>query len=179
MSTSITSLERLPSREGKEVWPLSAGCARRKGFRLNRPLASHLDLMRLARPYQCACLCTVELKGKPVGACLTLRDRTTAWRLLAALDPETLQGQPSPSVPMHWRVMRDLYRVGLVHYNFGPGAGGVGQFKQQFAPRRSECPPPVCLAINERLYVRGLRGVLPVSRVVEPALRTLAGGCSR
>ena len=136
----------------QSVWPLFMSCAKRKGFELYRPPDAYMEIVRLARPYKCVRIYIASLRGVPVEALFIIRDRSTAFCYLAALQLDRLQGKPSPSVLLHWRAMRDLYHEGCRYYSFGPGEGGVGQFKMLFSPQRVTYPPPVTLIINQPLY---------------------------
>lgn len=133
------------------VWPLFQGLSKRKGFRY-RPLASYLDLIRLARSQQCVRIYAAHLEGNPVGAILIIRDRINSCYMSGALDTDALQGQESPSCLLHWRAMRDLYRLGVRYYFLGTRSGLVYRFKQQFRPTERVIPPPVILVINRAGY---------------------------
>jgi hypothetical protein len=151
------------------VWPLFQALAERKGFRY-RPLASYLDLLRLAEPGRCATLYTASLEGRSVGAILVLRDRTTAHYISGALDVTALGDGASPSCLLHWRAMRDLYQQGARFYNLGTRSGAVEQFKRKFRPLEVIHPSPVTLILNPTLYALWCASVL---RVMPPLWRSV------
>lgn len=156
----------------KQAWPLLVECGRRKGFHLQKSLEVYLQMLRLARPHGCVRIYQCRHAGKPVQYGLILRDRDRAWNLLLARDPHALQSQPSPGPLMHWQVMRDMRRDGVVQYNLGLAVGTVGRFKQQFHPRVQTYPPPVTLAINPWLYSAWISS-LPVTKFLMPAVQRI------
>jgi hypothetical protein len=133
------------------VWPLFLALSDRKGFRY-RPLASYLDLIRLAQPHQSARLYTAYLGQKPIEAILIVRDRMTSHYMSGALDVNALQGEASPSCLLHWQAMRDFFRLGVKYYNLGTRSGTVYQFKSQFRPLEKIGSPPVTLVISPGMY---------------------------
>ncbi|MFB3812897.1 MAG: lipid II:glycine glycyltransferase FemX [Terriglobales bacterium] len=154
-------------------WGTFLECSRRRQFHFHRGLEHYLKLLELARPHNCARVYTASLNGRALAASLVVRDRDTAFCYLAALDVSGLEGRPTPAFLLHWRAMRDLYKVGVCHYNFGPGTGKVGFFKQQFSPRTITYPPPVTLVTNRFLYALWC-AVLPGLRRAWPAVKPLA-----
>ena len=146
------------------AWPLFQRLSKRKGFRY-RPLASYLDLIRLARLHQCVRFYVASLKKDPVAAILVVRDRVNSCYMSGALDTDALQGLESPSCLLHWRAMRDFYRLGAKHYFLGTRSGLVYQFKRQFRPCERVIPPPVILVLNRgsyRLWSAAIRNLLPL-----------------
>jgi lipid II:glycine glycyltransferase (peptidoglycan interpeptide bridge formation enzyme) len=156
----------------ESVWPLFISCAKRKGFELYRSTDAYLEIVRLARPYKCVRIYTANLNDVPVEALFIIRDRSTAFCYLAALQLDRLQGKATPSVLLHWRAMRDLYNEGCRYYSFGPGEGGVGQFKMQFSPQRVTYPPPLTVIVNQPIY-RAWSAVKPGLVSVWPTLKLL------
>jgi GNAT acetyltransferase-like protein len=133
------------------VWPLFQGLSTRKKFRY-RPLASYLELIRLAQSYDCVRLYVASLKDRPVASILILRDRLNAVYMSGALENAALDGKESPACLLHWKAMRDLYRDGVKYYSLGTRSGAVYQFKRQFRPRERVIPPPVILVMNRNRY---------------------------
>jgi hypothetical protein len=148
----------------KTVWPLFQGLSTRKGFRY-RPLASYLELIRLAQSQQCVRLYLASLKGDPVAAILIVRDRTNSVYMSGALETAALGGRESPACLLHWRAMRDLYRLGVKYYSLGTRSGVVYQFKRQFRPYERVMPPPVILVMNRgryRVWSTAVRNLIPL-----------------
>ncbi len=117
-----------------EAWPLFVACSKRKRFAMNRSLESYLEMIRLARPYECARTYTVYSDGHAIGAAFVVRDRDTAVALRAAAELK----KPSCSALMHWVAMRDMFHSGARYYSLGP-ASRVNRFKGRFSPRRVLC----------------------------------------
>jgi hypothetical protein len=159
---SASSLQRL--------WPLYQECARRKHFRLERPLSFYLDLMRGGQLYNRARLYSVSLHGNIVGSTLVFRDRTTAHCLLAAFDAD----HRNSAALLHWRSMRDMYRLGATRYNMGPGPGTLARFKSEFCPCPTTYPGPLTMVLNRTLFRLWRRGFVPMAKQLQPMLRKLA-----
>jgi hypothetical protein len=147
-------------------WFLYRDCARRKGFRLERPLTVYMEILRRARSHNCARVYSVHLRGKPVGSALAVRDKASAHCLLAAFAPEHRHA----AVFLHWKAMRDMYGLGAPNYNFGPGPGSLARFKQQFAARGAACPAPVTLVLNDKLFKVWWKVLYPLARLLRPSL---------
>jgi len=152
-----------------EAWPLFVACSKRKQFTMNRPMESYLEMIRLARPYECARTYTVYSDGQAIGATLVVRDRNTAVALRAAAELR----KPSCSALMHWVAMRDMFHAGVRYYSFGPASPPVSRFKDRFFPRRVLYPPPVTVEIAPR-FCRIWRAALPSLVAIAPGLRWLA-----
>lgn len=152
-----------------DLWPLYQECARRKHFRLERPLSVYMQTMKLAQPHDCARIYSVHLNGKAVGSTLVVRDGTTAHCILAAFDAAHRQS----AVFLHWETMRDMYRMGAHHYNLGPGPGSLARFKAQFARYRVAYPAPVTVVLKENWFRLWWKLVFPVARRLRPVLRKL------
>lgn len=152
------------------VWPLFVSLSERKDFRY-RPLSSYLDMVRLAQPYQCVRLYVAALEKQPVAAILIVRDRTTAYYISGALDVNALQDKPSPACELHWRAMRDFFKLGAKYYHLGTRSGEVYQFKRQFHPVERVNPPPLTLVINPTLYRLWSAAVLPVALPLWPRVK--------
>jgi hypothetical protein len=147
-------------------WFLYRDCARRKGFRLERPLSVYMEIMCRARLHDCARVYSVHLRGEAVGSVFAVRDKSSAHCLLAAFAP----GHRHAAVFLHWKAMRDMYRLGAPNYNFGPGPGSLARFKQQFAPRGAACPAPVTMVLNEPLFKFWWKALYPLARLMRPSL---------
>ncbi len=146
------------------VWPLFQELSTRKGFRY-RPLASYLELIRLAQAHQCVRLYVASLKGNPVAAILIVRDRSNSVYMSGALETAALDGKESPACLLHWKAMRDLYRAGVKYYSLGTRSGAVYQFKRQFRPCERVIPAPVILVMNKskyRLWSAAVRHLMPL-----------------
>ena len=152
-----------------EAWRLFIADSKRKGFTLNRPVESYLEMVRLARPHECARTYTVYSNGHAIGAAFVVRDRNTAVMLRTAAELT----KPSCSALMHWVAMRDMFRAGACHYSFGPADPPVNRYYHRFRPRRVLCPPPVTMEIMPR-FCHIWHAVLPGLVAIKPALRWLA-----
>jgi hypothetical protein len=152
-----------------QAWPIYQGCARRKHFRLERPLSVYMETMRLARKHNCVRLYSVHLNGKTVGSTLVFRDRDMAHCLLAAFDAD----HRNAAVFLHWHAMRDMYRMGARRYNLGPGPGSLARFKQQFCEQPAASPGVLTLVLNENLFGIWRKLIFPVARDLRPILRKI------
>ena len=162
-----------------EVWPLYRASALRKGYSLRRPRIAYKEMVRLAQPHGCARVYKVNLDGRLVETCLVFRDRETAFCVLAAMDAEALRNLPSPSVLMHWRAMRDFFRMGARRYNFSWGGGSLARFKNQFSPRLQTYPPPVTLILRPRVCRVWLDVIMPLLRGAEGSLGRILSWAGR
>lgn len=163
------------SPEGlKKAWPLYQDCARRKHFRLERPLSVYMETMRLAGAHRGARLYTASMNGKMVGSTLVFRDRITAHSVLAAFHAEHRHA----AVLLHWNSMRDMYRLGASRYNMGPGPGSLARFKQQFCEHPTVYPGAVTAVLNESLY-RWWKRIFPVAKGLRPTLRRIVSRVKR
>lgn len=152
-----------------EVWPLYQDCAKRKNFRLERPLSIYQETMRLARAHQCVRLYSAWRDGKIIGSTLVFRDHVSAHSLIAAFEGE----QRHAAVFLHWHAMRDMHRLGARRYNLGPGPGSLARFKQQFCEHPVSYPGAITVTLNESLF-RVWRNVLfPLARRLRPTLRRM------
>jgi Acetyltransferase (GNAT) domain len=154
----------------QQIWPLYQECARRKHFRLERPLSFYMDLMGGAQTYNGARLYTTSLNGQVVGSTLSFRDRTTAHCVLAAFDAE----HRTSAALLHWRSMRDMYRLGATSYNMGPGPGTLARFKSEFCPYPTSYPGALTMVLNRSLFGLWRRGFVPMAKQLQPMLRKLA-----
>jgi hypothetical protein len=154
----------------QQVWHLYQECARRKHFRLERPLSFYVELMRGAQFYNRTRLYTVSLGGKIVGSTLVLRDQTTAHCLLAAFDNE----HKNSAAFLHWNSMRDMYRMGARRYNLGPAPGSLARFKGQFCKEPVRYPGPLTIVLKEGLFRLWGRAFVPMAKQLQPMLRKLA-----
>jgi hypothetical protein len=153
----------------EQAWPIYQNCARRKQFRLERPLSVYMEAMRLAQANDCARVYSLQLNGETVGSTLVFRDGTTAHCILAAFESEHRQA----AVLLHWHSMRDMYRMGAKRYNFGPGPGSLARFKRQFCPNPVAYPPALTLVLNETLFGFWRKAIFPVAKKLRPTLRSL------
>jgi len=149
-----------------EHWPLYQDCARRKGFRLERPLSFYAQILRRARRHNCARVYSVHSDGEVVGSAFVVRDSGSAHCLLAAFAPEHRHA----AVFLHWKAMRDMFRLGPRNYNFGPGPGSLARFKQQFAKRGAACPGPVTIVLNDPLFRLWWKVLFPLAMLVKPVV---------
>ncbi|HEY6770024.1 MAG TPA: GNAT family N-acetyltransferase [Candidatus Sulfotelmatobacter sp.] len=149
------------------LWPLYQECARRKHFRLERPLSVYMEAMRMARSGGCAQVFAVYLNGRPVGSTLIFRDRDTAHCMLAAFEADHRQS----AVFLHWNCMRYMYAQGATRYNMGPGPGTLARFKEQFSRRGLECPAPITLVLKEGWFRVWMKAVFPLAKKLRPILR--------
>jgi hypothetical protein len=152
-----------------KAWPIYQDCARRKNFRLERPLSVYMETMRLAREHNCVRLYSVHKDGRMVGSTLVFRDRDTAHSLLAAFDA----GHRNAAVPLHWNAMRDMYRMGARRYNLGPGPGSLARFKRQFCAQSAASPGVLTVVLNESLFGIWRNLIFPVARSMRPILRKI------
>ncbi len=152
-----------------EAWPLYQDCARRKHFRLERPLSVYQETMRLAREHHCVRIYSLHLNGEMVGSTLVFRDRTMAHCLLAAFAP----GHRHAAVLLHWRAMRDMYTLGAQQYNLGPAPGSLARFKQQFCQSPKIYPPAVTLVLNDFLFGVWRKAIFPLAKSLRPTLRKI------
>lgn len=159
----------------KEAWPLYQDCARRKHFRLERPLSVYMETMRLAQGHNCARLYSAYLNGQMVGSTLVFRDRTIAHCLLAAFHVEHRHA----AVMLHWQSMRDMYRLGASQYNLGPGPGSLARFKQQFCAGPTMYPGAVTAIFNESLYKVWRNLFFSVAENLRPMLRRIVSYVKR
>ncbi len=151
------------------AWPLYQDCARRKHFRLERPLSVYQETMRQAQAHGCVSIYSAYLKGKLVGSTLVFRDGTMAHSLLASFD----NGHRQAAVFLHWNAMRDMYRRGARRYNLGPGPGSLARFKQQFCEHPIASPGLLTMVMNDSLFNVWSKAVFPVARSLRPTLRKL------
>lgn len=151
-------------------WPLFQECARRKHFRLERPLSFYMETMRLARAHNRVRLYTVRWNGSVVGSTLIFRDRTTAYCQLAAFDA----GHKQSAAFLHWHSMRDMYRMGARRYNLGPGPGSLARFKQQFCKYPVRYPAPLTIVLKEGWFRLWRKAFVPVAKQLQPVLRQIA-----
>lgn len=156
-------------------WPLYQECARRKHFRLERPLSVYMQTMRLAQAHNCVRLYSVRLNGKLVGSTLVFRDRTTAHCQLAAFEAKHRQS----AVFLHWNAMRDMYRQGAHRYNLAPGPGALARFKQQFCQTPVTYPGPLTVVFKENWFRLWMKFVFPVAKRLRPALRGIVSHLKR
>jgi len=157
------------------AWPLYQDCARRKHFRLERPLSVYQEAMRLAKAHGCVRLYSVYLDGKMVGSSLVFRDRTTAHSLLAAFDCEHRHS----AVFLHWHGMRDMYRLEARRYNLGPAPGSLARFKQQFCEHPVSYPGALTVVLKEGWFRVWQRAIFPAARGLRPTLRRIVSNVKR
>ncbi len=153
-----------------DAWPLYQECARRKHFRLERPLSFYMETMRLARAHNRVRLYSVRLNSKRVGSTLVFRDRTTAHCQLAAFEAEHKQS----AAFLHWHSMRDMYRIGASRYNLGPGPGSLARFKQQFCQYPHRYPAPLTIVLKQNWFRLWRKAFVPLAQQLQPVLRQLA-----
>jgi hypothetical protein len=151
-------------------WPLYLECARRKHFRIERPLSVYMETMRLARSHDGVRLYSASWKGRVVGSTLVFRDRATAHCQLAAFDAEHRQS----AAFLHWHSMRDMCRMGARRYNLGPGPGSLARFKQQFCKHPVRYPGPLTVVLKEGWFRLWRKALVPMARHLRPALRKVA-----
>jgi hypothetical protein len=154
----------------QQLWPLYQECARRKHFRLERPLSFYVDLMRGAQLYDRVRLYRVSSNGETVGSTLVLRDRTTAHCLLAAFDAE----HRNSAALLHWRCMRDMYALGATSYNMGPAPGKLARFKSEFCPKATHYPGPLTIVLKRDWFEIWRRAFVPMAKQLRPMLRKVA-----
>lgn len=157
-----------------KAWPLYKACAQRKNFRLERPLSVYMETMRLARPYGCVRLYSVEAEGKVAGSALVFRDSTTAHCLIAAFERE----HQHAAVFLHWHAMRDMHRIGARRYNLGPGPGSLARFKRQFCAEPVSYPGAITMVLKEDWF-RVWKVLFPAAKSLRPTLRRLITCVSR
>lgn len=148
------------------LWPLYQECAHRKGFRLERPLSVYMEILRWAQPHHCARVFSVLLNGETVGSTLVVRDGVSAHCILAAFVREHRKS----AVFLHWKSMRDLYRLGVKNYNLGPGPGSLARFKQQFSAQRVAYPGSITMVLNEWKFQVWKTAFFPIAKFVRPVL---------
>jgi lipid II:glycine glycyltransferase (peptidoglycan interpeptide bridge formation enzyme) len=138
-----------------KVWPMFEKLALRKGFELSkRSLAGWLEVFRQAGKHDCAKLYQAFLDGECIQSIFVIKYGNTAEYMLGALDIERLNKRVSPGCLLHWRAMRDFYKLGCSVYNLG-GPGNkeqVYQFKRKFHPVLYVNPEPVTLVLNSQHY---------------------------
>jgi len=149
-----------------KLWPLYQECSRRKGFRLERPLSVYMEMLRRARPHNCARVYSTRLDGKAVGSAVVVRDGKSAHCVLAAFAREHRRS----AVFLHWKSMRDMARLGARNYNLGPGPGSLARFKQQFAQQRVAYPGPLTMVLNKNSFQVWWKALYPVAKFLRPAL---------
>jgi hypothetical protein len=157
-----------------DAWPLHQQCARRKQFRLERPLSVYMETVRLAQVHNCVRVYSAHLAGKMVGTALVFRDRGSAHCLLAAFDARHRHA----AVFLHWHAMRDMYRMGARRYNLGPGPGSLARFKRQFCQHPVSYPGALTIVLRENLY-RMWKVVFPVAKGLRPTLRKIISRVQR
>jgi len=157
-----------------ESWPLHQQCARRKHFRLERPLSVYMETVRLAQAHNCVRVYSAHRDGKMVGTALVFRDRGTAHCLLAAFDARHRHA----AIFLHWHAMRDMYHMGARRYNLGPGPGSLARFKRQFCQHPVSYPGALTLVLKENLY-RTWKAVFPVAKSLRPVLRLMVSCIQR
>jgi len=150
-------------------WPLYEDCARRKQFRLERPLSFYMQTIRLARPHNCVRLYSVLLQGRVVGSTLIFRDGLTAHCQLAALEAHHRQA----AVFLHWHAMRDMYRLGARRYNLGPAPGSLARFKRQFCQHPLTYPGPLTVVLRENSFRIWWKFLFPLAKRFRPVLRKI------
>jgi hypothetical protein len=158
-----------------QLWPLYQECSQRKHFRLERPLSVYMEMLRLARPHDCARIYSVWLNGKVVGSTLVVRDRTSAHCVLAAFDAAHRQS----AAFLHWMSMRNMYRLGAHRYNLAPGPGSLARFKQQFTRRTVAYPGPLTVVLKENWFRVWSTAVFPVAKSLRPMLRSIVSRVHR
>jgi hypothetical protein len=152
-----------------KAWPIYQDCARRKHFRLERPLSVYMETMRRAQAHECVRLYSVLINGKIVGSTLVFRDRDMAHCQLAAFDAEHRQA----AVFLHWHAMRDMYRRGARRYNLGPGPSSLARFKQQFSKQPARSPGVLTVVLNKGLFQIWRKVVFPIAKRLRPTLRKI------
>jgi len=152
-----------------EAWPLYQDCARRKHFRLERPLSVYMETVRLAQSHNCVRVYSACINGKMVGSALVFRDHAMAHCLLAAFDPEHRHA----AVFLHWHAMRDMYRLGARRYNLGPAPGSLARFKEQFCQHPVTYPGALTVVLNEGLFRVWQKAVFPLAKSLRPMLRKI------
>ncbi len=157
------------------AWHLYLDCARRKQFRIERPLSVYMETIRQARPHGCVGVYSAYLNGKLVGSNLVFRDATAAHSHIAAFDPEHRHA----AVLLHWHAMRDMYRRGTRFYNMGPGPGTLAQFKQQFCEQPVSYPAAMTVVLNEPLFKIWRKTIFPVAKTLRPTLRKIVSHLKR
>jgi hypothetical protein len=158
-----------------QAWPLYQECARRKHFRLERPLSVYMETIRQGQAHDCVRIYSVLLNGKVVGNAVVLRDRTTAHCWLAAFETEHRQA----AVFLHWNAMRDMHHVGVNRYNFGPGPGSLARFKQQFTQTPVSYPGPLTVVLKQNWFKVWWKWIFPVAKRLRPTLISLMATISR
>jgi hypothetical protein len=158
-----------------QAWPLYQDCARRKHFRLERPLSVYQETIRLAQAHDCVRVYSAHLNGKMVGSTLVFRDRTIAHSLLACFDADHRHA----AVFLHWRAMRDMYRLGARRYNLGPGPGSLARFKQQFCETPVAYPAALTVVLNQSLFQIWRKVIFPIAKGLRPTLRKIVSHIKR
>jgi len=126
--------------------------------------------MRGAQRHQSTRLYTVSQNGKTVGSTLVFRDRTTAHCLLAAFDAD----HRNSAALLHWRSMRDMYRLGASRYNMGPGPGTLARFKSEFCPYPTHYPGALTVVLKKDSFRLWRKAFVPMAKQLQPMLRKLA-----
>jgi hypothetical protein len=157
----------------KESWPLFLALSEKKGVRVyNRPMESYFEMLSLAKPHRAARIYTARLNGVLVESIVIIRDGATAHYVAGALDTGALgeHRNASPTTLLHWKAMRDFYKLGVRNYSLGLTMYG---FKEKFRPRQRDFPAPVSVILRPSLY-RAWVALEPRIRRHGPTLRTLA-----
>jgi hypothetical protein len=154
----------------EQAWRLYQECARRKQFRVERPLSFYQELMQGARLNRLMRLYTVRVEGKIVGSTLIFRDRTTAHCQLAAFEAD----HRDSATFLHWHSMRDMHRMGVERYNLGPGPGSLARFKSMFSPHPVQYPSPLTVVLKENWFRLWRKAFIPAAKRLHPLVRKLA-----
>jgi lipid II:glycine glycyltransferase (peptidoglycan interpeptide bridge formation enzyme) len=158
-----------------QAWPLYLECARRKHFRLERPLSLYIETIRQAQAHGCVRVYSVRHNGKVVGNAVVLRDRTTAHCWLAAFETDHRQS----AVFLHWNAMRDMHRQGAIRYNLGPGPGTLARFKQQFTQTPVSYPGPLTVVLKQNAFKLWWKWIFPTAKRLRPTLIAMMSAVTR
>ena len=152
-----------------KAWPLYQDCARRKHFRLERPLSffirSHAQGSALTIvPVFIRCIST-EKWWEARWYFVTARPRTASWR------PSTsITGIGSvPALALHARYVS----LGSEQLQHGSGAGFARPFQKQFCECPVSYPGALTIVLKERLLQAVEKGIFPMAKTTA-SLRKIA-----
>ncbi len=150
------------------IWPMYARRASKKRISLGS-VKNHRAMFKLAPRPDSIRVYTASYNGRPVYSAVFLREHSTVYYYVGALDSEALGDRPTPSCFLHWEAMRDYRDAGCAFYNLGGRSGSVYQFKKKFRPIELPAVTSATLVFRARAHRFWTRMVLPV---IEGLLRS-------